>query len=162
MLNGIQRLVKWAIHGENYGVRSPEIFTDYELKLLAALSLLAGALLWSLARQDAAEGAAGLALIAGIAVYLSYAKYYRTYKPAMDRWGIRELCSPQHPRQEYRVAERDLLISPDEVKFIALQQGVKLVCHKSDDNPNVQVYELSKNYEHRLRAEKWRATMDQY
>ncbi len=162
MFRGMSRLIKWALHSENHGVRSPEIFTSYELKLLASLTVLAGALIWSLARQHAAEGAMGLALIAGIAVYLSYVKYYRTYKPAMDRWGIRELCNPHHPRQEYRIAARDLLISPDEVKFIAMQYGTKLVCHEAAENPSVQVYELHKHYEHRLRAEKWRSTMEKY
>lgn len=159
MFNGVQRLFKWLRHGENYGVAAPRLFTSYELKLAGALLVLAVTLIWSLARNGAQEGIFGVALIGGLAFYLSYVKYYRAYKPAMDRWGIRELCNPQHPRQEYRVAQRDLEISPDEVKLIAMQHGVKIVCHKAPANPEVMVYELQRNYEHRLYAERWRARL---
>ena len=94
----------------------------------------------------------GLVLIACLLIYLSYNKYYCTYKPAMDHWGIRELASTKHPRQEYRVANRDLLIYDDEVKLIAKQHGVKIVCHDAPENPVVQIYELERSYEHRLLA----------
>ena len=157
MFKGIHRLLKWMLRGDNYGVMAPNIFTPYEIKLSCALLVLAGTLIWALARNGTEEGIFGVALIAGLAFYLSYVKYYRAYKPAMDRWGIRELCNPNHPRQEYRVAARDLQISPDEVKFIAMQHGVKVVCNNAPANPNVQIYELQRNYEHRLYAEKWKA-----
>jgi len=157
MFKGLNRLIKWVRNGENYGVAAPKLFTSYELKLSGALLVLAVTLLWALARNGAEEGICGIALIGGLAFYLSYVKYYRTYKPAMDRWGIRELCDQNHPRSEYRVAARDLQISPDEVKFIAMQHGVKLVCHPASNNPNVQVYELKRDYEHRIYAERWRS-----
>lgn len=160
MFKGIYRLMKWLMGGENYGVIAPKIFTSYELKLLVLLSVLAVTLLWSLARNDVVEGAMGLLLVAGIVVYLSYVKYYRTYKPAMDRWGIRELCNLHHPRQEYRVANRDLLISPDEVKLISMQHGVKLVCNASSQNPHVRIYELRQHYEHRLLTHKRETSME--
>ena len=159
MFKGMHRLMKWLVRGENYGVSAPSIFTPYEIKLSSALAVLAATLIWSLARNGAEEGIMGVALIGGLAFYLSYVKYYRAYKPAMDRWGIRELCNPDHPRQEYRVAARDLEISPDEVKLIAMQHGVKIVCHDAPENPQVQIYELQRNYEHRLYAERWRSKL---
>ena len=160
MFRGMNRLLRWFLSGENYGVAAPKIFTSYELKLSVSLLLLASALIWSLAKNGAEEGVIGIALIGGLAFYLSYVKYYRAYRPAMDRWGIRELCSPDHPRREYRVAERDLEISADEVKLIAMQHGVKIVCHEAESNPGVQVYELKQHYEHRIYAEQWRSQTD--
>lgn len=158
MFKGLHRLIKWFLHAENFGVQAPRLFTSYELKLLSALTVLACTLLWSLERHGGAEGLFGVALVGGLALYLSYTKYYRTYRPAMDRWGIRELCNPNHPREEYRVACRDLEISPDEVKLIARQHGVEVVCHNAPENPNVQIYELQKHYEHKLFAEQWHST----
>lgn len=160
MFKGAHRLVKWLLGGKNHGVKAPTIFTSYELKLSGALLVLACTLIWSLARNGAQEGIIGVALIGGLAFYLSYVKYYRAYKPAMDRWGINELCNPRHPRQEYRVAARDLQISLDEVKLIAMRHGVKVVCNHAPANPNIQIYELKKNYEHRLYAERWRSRLD--
>jgi len=160
MFKGLNRLIRWMLSRENYGVAAPRIFTSYELKLSASLLFLASVLIWSLAKNGAEEGIFGIALIGGLALYLSYVKYYRAYKPAMDRWGIRELCNPNHPRQEYRVAERDLEISADEVKLIAMQHRVKIVCHQALNNPGVQVYELKQHYEHRRYAERWNSRND--
>ncbi len=153
----LHRLCKWLLRLPNYGVPAPQIFSHYELKLLGALAMLAVALLWSLARNGAEEGVWGVALLGGLALYLSYGKYYMTYKPAMDRWAMQELVHPDHPREEVRIADRDLLISEDEVRFIARAQGVKIVCHPSPDNPNVQIYESAGHYEYRLRDTRKRA-----
>jgi len=153
----LNHLRKLLFDRNNYGVTAPSLFTEYEVKLLAAIALLALVLIWALARNRVQEGVLGLALVGGLAVYLSYVKYYCTYKPAMDRWGIRELACSQHPRKEFRVASRDLLISQDEVKFIARQYGVKIVCHISPDNPSVQIYELEKSYQHRILANQFKA-----
>ena len=155
MFRRLARLKKWLFRQQNFGVAAPEIFTAYEVKLLLAIFALAGALLWALAKTGLEQGVWGVALIAGLAIYLSYTKYYCTYKPAMDRWGIRELCCPEHPRQEYRVAARDLLISEDEIRFIAKHYRTHVVCHHSADNPEVLIYESSTHYEHRLLAVKW-------
>jgi len=148
----LMRLIKWLLHSPNFGVSAPRIFTEFEVKLLCALSTLGVALLWELAQNDMLQGVWGLSLITGLLIYLSYNKYYCTYKPAMDRWAIRELANKKHPRQEYRVANRDLLISADEVKLIAKQHEVKIVCHEAPENPVVLIYELERSYQHRLQA----------
>ena len=160
MQHRLQRLFKLIFHQENYGVSAPQIFTPYETKLIGALFVLACTLLWALARNGAQEGVYGVALIGGLAFYLAYNKYYCTYQPAMDRWGIRELACPTHPRQEYRVADRDLLISGDEVDFIARQYGTKIVCHPSPENPVVCIYESQRHYEHRILATQFSAFKD--
>lgn len=153
----LHRLFKWLLRLPNYGVPAPQVFSAYELKLLSALAILALTLLWSLARNGAQEGVWGVALLGGLSLYLSYAKYYLTYKPAMDRWAMQELVHPDHPREEVRIADRDLLITEDEVRFIARVHGVQIVCHPSPDNPNVQIYESARHYEHRLRDNRRRA-----
>ena len=150
----LKRLFMYLLRVDNHGVQAPKLFSEYELKLLLALSVLAVALIWSLARTGAEEGALGLALVSGISVYLSYIKYYLTYKPAMDRWRLRELVDPDHPRQELRIADRDLLVSDDEIKMIGRQKGVNIVSHKAPDKPHVMIYELEPHYHHRLLAER--------
>ncbi|MDX1451304.1 MAG: hypothetical protein R3183_02020 [Oleiphilaceae bacterium] len=152
----LHRLCKWLLRLPNYGVPAPQIFSSYELKLLSALAILAMTLLWALAERGAQEGVWGVALLGGLALYLSYSKYYLTYKPAMDRWAMMELVHPDHPREELRVADRDLLISEDEVRFIAARFGVKVVSHPSPDNPSIQIYESVQHYEHRLLANRTR------
>ncbi len=153
----LARLTKWLFGGYNHGVPAPKVFTAYELKLLLALMILGLALLWSLANTGAEEGAMGLALIGGLAIYLSYVKYYCTYRVEMDRWAIRELAHPDHPRKELRIASRDLLISESEVDFIARQHRVRIVHHTAPDNSSVCIYETEAHFEHRLLAGKHNA-----
>lgn len=147
-----EHLRKLLFDRTNYGVAAPGLFTGFELKLLAAITVLAATLIWALVQNQLHEGIFGVALVAGLAVYLSYVKYYRTYKPAMDRWALRELASPQHPRKEFKVAGRDILISPDEVALIAQQHGVDIVCHISPDNAAVEIYELKRSYQQRIQT----------
>lgn len=71
MFKGLNRLIRWVLSRENYGVAAPRIFTSYELKLSASLLLLASVLIWSLAKNGAEEGIFGVALIGGLAFYLS-------------------------------------------------------------------------------------------
>ncbi len=151
----LKRLFMYLLRAENHGVSAPRIFTDYELKLLSALSILALALMWSLARTGAQEGVLGLVLICGLSIYLSYGKYYCTYKPEMDRWRLRELVHPEHPRQELRVADRDILVSEDEIKMLGRQHGVNIVVHRAPDKPHVLIYELEPHYEHRMLAHRF-------
>lgn len=155
MINRLQRLQKLLFNRPNHGVPAPKIFTAYEAKLVGSLFILACTLLWALGQNGAQEGVLGVVLIAGLAIYLSYTKYYCTYQPEMDRWGIRELACPIHPRQEYRVADRDLLISDEEVRFIARQYKTNIVHHPSPDNPAVLIYESKRHYEHRLLANRF-------
>lgn len=155
MINRLKRLQKLLAKSDNYGVPTPKIFTPYEVKLVSALLILSLTLLWAAAKHGPEEGVFGVALIAGLAIYLSYIKYYCTYQPEMDRWGIRELACPAHPRQEYRIADRDLLISEDEVRFIARQYHTCIVCHPSPQNPDVSIYESQRHYEHRLLANRF-------
>jgi len=152
MRKRFDHLRKLLFDRNNFGVTPPKLFTEYEVKLLAAILILALTLIWALARNHAREGILGIALIGFLSVYLAYVKYYRIYKPAMDRWGICELASVRHPRKEFRVANRDLLISEDEVKFIAKRYGVNIVHHASPENPSVQIYELERDYQQRILA----------